>query len=290
LPSAIAHWASFFPCDGITPLSPGTALQLVAHSSEAGTNASSALQAQELIFKQLESAWQQGFWSMDLEPTTSHCGNSNLAELSMPITEWRRKHQDIDAFCHFENHALWFQGAGAVTDYNQYGRACRSCYTESSCICEYLGEGNGPSRSITYDAGTITWNHIDHCVDLIDDPYCYSLGWMKNQRLDGRLMSNYSAWKALGVAECEAIQEEFDFQPEEVTVGRHVALTPFYFKGAYCALYGNCAPITQRLHKMHVYTKCLLGDAAPEMAYCYYKGCVLPDNRIGHGSECGYDV
>jgi len=271
---------------------PGPAAELASQAS--ASNLTLAREAQELMLSQLQANWRMGYWSTELpfDPSTPECGHATPAELSMPIEAWRERHPGVDAFCHFENHAAWFRGAGSTTDYRAYGRAGMHLHLSPGCSCDYLGVGRGPSRSLTYDAGTIAWDHLNSCVDLIDDPYCYSLGWLKNQRSDSHLMSNYTAWKAIGRSECEAIQREFDFQPEEVTVGRHVMRTPLYFKGAYCALYGGCPSVTRREHKMHVYTKCLLGggDAAQEMSYCHYKGCLLPGNRIGHGSECGYDA
>merc|ERR1719195_1369266 len=155
-------------------------------------------------------------------------------------------------------------------DYLLHAKACMSWWTTSGPTCNYLGHLQGPEVTIVTSAGKMTWNHLDHCNDLIDDYYCYSLGWLKNQLISNEEpMSNYSAWKARGKEECAKIQEEYQFLDEEVTVGRHIFSAQLYFRAAHCAVYGNCTMTPEqakRLHKEHVYTKCLLGDAAQEMA------------------------
>merc|ERR1719210_2641634 len=126
-------------------------------------------------------------------------------------------------------------------------------------ICQSYGAVQGPEVRISYDGLSFTWTHVRDCIDIVDDTYCYSLGWLKNQRLDGSLMSQKESWHALAKSECQQIQDEYQFVDEEVTVGRHVMSTPVYFKKTWCSLTGGCEPITQRIHKEHVYTKCQLG-------------------------------
>jgi len=284
-PFSYARWVVL---SGGPPLSP-----TLAETSEQTnyTTTMATLSQQDAMIQQIKDAWSTGFWSSadTGRKFGDSCGRSTFRDLSMNIPRWRAEHPSTDAFCYFSNQAPWLSGDGSVRDYREHGKIGRYLGSSSGPTCNYLGQSRGPERRITYDAGTITWNHLDHCVDLVDDPYCFSLGWLKNQHPQQHLMSNYTAWTELGKAECAKIQEEYQFMDEEVTVGRHIFSTPLYFKGAWCALYGGCPAIKVRTHKEHVYTKCVLGNVAPEMAYCYYKGCLLPGNRIGHGRECGYE-
>jgi len=247
------------------------------------------------IMGQMEKVWTHGFWAAFNFPNLDMpaCGKSTFKELQMNIPLWKREHPHIkDPFCHFQNAAMWFPGAYRSSDYSKSGRGVQHAGSPAGpgFMCDSKGFVGGPEVSLHYDAGTITWNHVRNCIDVVDDPYCYSLGWLKGQNLDGALITNASAWNELAKQECAKIKEEFAFDDEEVTVGRHVFSTPLYFRQTWNSLKGTGSPITKRLHKEHVYTKCLLGDGAPtEMAYCYYKACLLPGNRIGHTSECDYD-
>mmetsp|Transcript_55532 Transcript_55532/g.153732 ORF Transcript_55532/g.153732 Transcript_55532/m.153732 type:complete len:309 (-) Transcript_55532:76-1002(-) len=241
---------------------------------------------------QFERHWESGwFASFDSpDPQQPECGTSTFQELQMSIPLWRKQHPNVsDPFCHFKNHAMWFTNSYRASNYSA-GRGTPSSLGEVDYLCDSKGRVDGPEVSLSYDAGIITWNHVRNCIDVIDDPYCFSLGWLKGQSLDGSLLTNASAWNELARQECAKIREEYAFNDEEVTVGRHVFTVPVYFRRTWNSLKGTGTPITKRLHKEHVYAKCLLGDGAPtEMSYCYFKGCVLPGNRIGHYSECNYD-
>uniref|UniRef100_A0A7S0AK62 Uncharacterized protein n=1 Tax=Pyrodinium bahamense TaxID=73915 RepID=A0A7S0AK62_9DINO len=268
-----------------------------------GDSAKSQLSAQEPgkswpdhVMEQMEAKWAAGFFAHGAPSGTAPvCGQSTFQELQTNIPKWKEDHPHVrDPFCHFQNHAFWFAGQGSVgEDYRSFGMYSGVRLEWTSTFCDSTAETSmaGPEMALHYDGGNITWTHARSFIDIVDDPYCYSLGWLKGQNLDGALMSNRTAWEEVARRECEMIQEEYRFDDEEVTVGRHIFTTPVYFKQTWNSLKGAGPPITKRLHKEHVYTKCQLGDGAPaEMAYCYYKGCVLPGNRIGHSTECGYDL
>mmetsp|Transcript_116157 Transcript_116157/g.189181 ORF Transcript_116157/g.189181 Transcript_116157/m.189181 type:complete len:334 (-) Transcript_116157:100-1101(-) len=264
----------------------------------------------DAIMEQMQIAWaENAFWSKNLSGTPPGCGLATPAELQMPIPLWQEKNPGVDGFCFFSNIAFWFP-AGVDYDvpwdfgtwknywkYSGWGEMVdkASRLGESSEMCGSYGATYGPEVEISYDGIGFTWTHVRNCIDVIDDPYCYSLGWLKGQNLDDVMkLRNMTAMNAKAKSECENIQDEFRFVDEEVTVGRHVESTPVYFKKAWCSLDGNCPGVTRRIHKEHVYTKCQIGAesgryAVNEMDYCYHKGCVLEGNRVGHSSECRYD-
>mmetsp|Transcript_40652 Transcript_40652/g.81914 ORF Transcript_40652/g.81914 Transcript_40652/m.81914 type:complete len:255 (-) Transcript_40652:388-1152(-) len=215
-----------------------------------------------------------------------HCGQSGMIDWGWNIPAWKEAHPGVDGFCYFENLAPWFKGISSITNYSVYGRAAAVGIRKT--ICPYLGEGKGPIVNFTFDMGTLNLQ-LDHCSNRQDDPYCYSFGWLKNQGLDAAMMrNNYTAWKELGEAECERLQDKYRMLDEEVIVGRHVYDNIFLYRKTLCAIEGDCQRPTARDFAVHVYTKCQLGgNAAMEMAYCYNRGCLLPGNRIRHGSECG---
>jgi len=243
------------------------------------------------VMREMERLWTTGFWAMRPLSFDPRCGKSTFKELQVTIPKWREQHPEADGFCYFQNHAHWFAGS-SDRNHRQFGRNGATHMGKSSFICESAGENAGPKESFKYDGGEISWSHTRNCIDIVDDPYCYSLGWLKGQGgWDESLMDNHTAWEQLAREQCDKLQAEFHFDDEEVTVGKHIFSTPLYFKRTWNSLQGTGTPIDRRLHAEHVYTKCLLGrGAAPnEMSYCYFKGCVLPNGKIGHLHECDYD-
>mmetsp|Transcript_116155 Transcript_116155/g.189177 ORF Transcript_116155/g.189177 Transcript_116155/m.189177 type:complete len:335 (-) Transcript_116155:110-1114(-) len=265
----------------------------------------------DAIMEQMQIAWaENAFWSKNLSGTPPGCGLATPAELQMPIPLWQEKNPGVDGFCFFSNVGFWFptewdydlpwddyvwKNGWKDSDWGVGVDKPRSWSHESGRLCASYGATDGPEVEISYDGIGFTWTHVRDCIDVVDDPYCYSLGWLKGQNLDDVMkLRNMTAMNAKAKSECENIQDEFRFVDEEVTVGRHVESTPVYFKKAWCSLDGNCPGVTRRIHKEHVYTKCQLGAesglyAVNEMLYCYHKACVLEGNRVGHSSECRYD-
>mmetsp|Transcript_38789 Transcript_38789/g.71825 ORF Transcript_38789/g.71825 Transcript_38789/m.71825 type:complete len:343 (+) Transcript_38789:91-1119(+) len=269
----------------------------------------------DAIMEQIQIAWaEKAFWSRNLSGTPDGCGLATPAELQMPIPLWQEKNPGVDGFCFFSNIAFWFPADAdydapwedyiwknefkedslfgvAVDKPSRWSRGS----SDGSSLCASYGATDGPEVEISYDGIGFTWTHVRDCIDVVDDPYCYSLGWLKGQNLDDVMkLRNMTAMNAKAKSECENMQDEFHFIDEEVTVGRHVESTPVYFKKTWCSLDGNCPGVTRRIHKEHVYTKCQIGAesghyAANEMLYCYHKACLLEGNRVGHSSECRYD-
>mmetsp|Transcript_78933 Transcript_78933/g.183106 ORF Transcript_78933/g.183106 Transcript_78933/m.183106 type:complete len:302 (+) Transcript_78933:112-1017(+) len=249
------------------------------------------------VMSQMEKWWESGFWATRVPRFVEQpgCGKSTFQELQVTIPIWQQRNPGVDGFCHFENHAMWFNGAGDHGQSHYKTGAGGLHQGQQILLCDSTGElstTGGPELEFAYDGGRFTWTHVRNCIDIVDDPYCYSLGWLKGQgSWDEKAMMNVTGWREIAKQECDRLQAEFQFDDEEVTVGRHVFSTPLYFRRTWNSLQGSGTPINKREHAEHVYTKCQLGGGAAtgEMAYCFYKGCVLPGNRIGHFDECGYD-
>jgi len=248
------------------------------------------------LIADLDAFALSGRLSAGMAPT-EQCGRARYQDLTMTLRYWREQHPNADGYCYFQNMAWWLQGAGSVSDYRTGMAEYVDAFGDAICAKGkaqggLVARGAGPSASMAYDGGNLTWAHLDTCLDVGDDPYCYSLGWLKGQRLDGALLTDNDAWEALARSECERIQQTYRFLDEEVTVANHIHNTARYLRGAGCAMRGGCPAVDRRLHNQHVYTKCLLGGgraAAAEMSYCYHKGCVLPDGRIDHQAACNYN-
>jgi len=229
------------------------------------------------------------------------CNTPHPEDLDRPISEVRAEHPDADLFCYFAPHVPWFDPLAQTTGLYSYDAS----FDEVKAVFgPYLGHNAGPLVSFHFDGAPPSglWSHVDADNYWYDDPYCYTLGFLKNQNVDGSLLHNYSAWKAIAKSECDKWQAEYNFAPEELTVGSHVAYNPTIMEESHCAGGGgpaNCTKITAREYKLHAYAKCALGDEAPEMTYCYRRGCLLKnfevngtiyENYIGHGPEdCGTD-
>jgi len=259
---------------------------------------------EDLLERINSGGWSYNDTSFTLAATLPECGHATIEEMQESIPRWQKRNPGKNGFCHFSNVAHWFPMQRVAPTYsyiagmkymsNRFAGEQETTDTDPHRFCKSFGTENGPDVKISFDGLSYTWTHMRGCIDLIDDPYCYSLGWLKGQQLNGFLMANVSAWNALAKIECQKIQDEFQFVDAEVTVGRHVMSTPVYFERSWCAVTGRCPAVTRRIFAEHVYTKCQLGAeygdyAAQEMAYCYYKGCVLPGNRVGHNQECHYD-
>jgi len=219
------------------------------------------------------------------EDPQQQCGQSGYVDWLSNIPAWKAAHPGVDGFCYFQNFAPWFVGISSIRNFTKYGQDSL-INVRQWLPCHFYGEGKGPIVNFTFDMGTLNLQ-LDHCTDRQDDPYCYSFGWLRNQRLDSAMMANRTAWKEVGKSECKRLQRKYQFLDEEVTVGRHVTDNVWIFRKTLCAITGGCERPTARDFAMHVYTKCQLGgDVGMEMAYCQARGCLLPGNRIRHGSAC----
>mmetsp|Transcript_78419 Transcript_78419/g.181924 ORF Transcript_78419/g.181924 Transcript_78419/m.181924 type:complete len:294 (+) Transcript_78419:74-955(+) len=219
------------------------------------------------------------------------CNQKHPKDLYRPVIQVLNEHPGIDGFCYFGFAAFWL-GYSPVHNFLQTSRTGVLSMRQNPMTCaNWSGHGSGPKQVGSFELGSFT-SHIDCHYYQYDDLYYYSLGWLKNQGLDGSRMSNYTAWRELAAEECEKIRQEYHFTPEESSVGRHVDDNNRISMHSGCAWTGAslshfCKKPTVREYKLHVYTKCLLGHAADEMAYGYMRACLLPGNVIGHGPECG---
>jgi len=234
------------------------------------------------------------------------CGQFKPSDLVRPIREVLAEHPGVNGFCYFAGAEAWISQQAPEPDYVQSSKAAvlgmrNNVAMPGTCTMSYP-EGQGPLKTAHFEGGTVS-SHIDCNYYEYDDLYFYSLGWLKNQRLDGSLMSNATAWEALAREECDRLQEMFHFRDEEITMQKHgqrgdnmviLAKSQVAFSGK-CQIImkmppsRTCDPITSREFASHAYGKCLLGGAAgdaAEMAYAYSRACLLPGNIIGHESAC----
>jgi len=242
-------------------------------------------------------------------------------DMRMPITQWIPQNPSLNSdyfpwwgVNRSYGELLFWLGAHDVDDYEEQGKMSAESWSTSE---NYLGEGQGPRATWSVEGSVLTSRHLDYpgCY-LADDAYCWTLGWLKGQGLDGTLMSNKSAWDAVTDRECKKIGDALSsYLPEENhTVYRHVMWNRIWPVGLNCNLIngpreparsadtidcnvvdcnmlwnGNpstCKPITKNQMREHAYRKCLFGFAATEVSYCYSRACLLNGNEIGHGSEC----
>jgi len=231
-------------------------------------------------------------------------------DLDMPIAQWVEENPSLGPSYFMEfgvprgylELAVW-AGVEEIEDYEEYGKLGYQFMTSPEQ--GYRGPNNGLHVTLNVN-GTNISTHLDSNSFIADDPYCFSLGWLKGQHLDGSLMSNNTAWEALAERECEKIQAEERFPEELHTVRHHVEFNREWPKLCECnvvdglppgglppeyAVYGGaggtpCEPVSERDFREHAYRKCLLGFAAAEMSYCYEHGCLLEGNNIGHGADC----
>lgn len=210
------------------------------------------------------------------------CGLDHSEDLYRPIPKVLASHPGVDGNCYFECHAPWMTYLGEISDYVGTGQnAVRSMRgTPGMCPLDpgldkgpltdlhYLGDAGGRNTVITLHS------HLD-CMHMRgDDVYCHALGWLKNQGVDGTLMSNATAWREQAARSCEGFQQKYGFTDAEITVGKHIDDQKWIWGGP------------ARNLVLHAYHKCLLGHAPEEMAYCMSLGCLLPGNVVGHGRWC----
>jgi len=224
----------------------------------------------------------------------AECGQDHKQDLYRPVKEVLSEHPGVDGHCYFSFAAFWinaFPTDPALQrqfDFVKTGKYGVQNLQNLPLTCGFGGieahKGRGRSHTYTGDWGTVTSLSQDCGFYTQDDIYCYTLGWLRNQRLDSSKLSNSTAWLEMGGEECELLHGKYNFTDEETTIG-------------FC-VEQNSGPMmshvmmgtgTSRELARHVYPKCLMSGsiaAACEMAYCQALGCVLPGNKIGHAEEC----
>lgn len=221
------------------------------------------------------------------------CGTPHREDLYRPIRTVLSEHPGVDGHCYFSFAAFWINPFPtdpyliAQIDYAEVGRNGVKGLQELPLTCGdgiEARRGTGVPRTYVGDWGTVTSLSQDCMFYGQDDIYCYTLGWLKNQHLDSSLITNSTAWTALGQSECDNLQKKYNFSDEETTVGFCIDQNSGPMQSHISA-----GTVTSRELARHVYPKCLMSGGvagASEMAYCQALGCILPGNKIGHGEEC----
>lgn len=238
--------------------------------------------------------------------STPGCEADHTADMTKPMEEVIRENPGVDMNCYFEKAGelysavpghdpglrFWVHPVLDTPDYTQAWRGAESMKQDpATCPGGWHGERSGPLATFRFD-GLEMQTHLDCGYYAYDDLYFYALGWLKGQgRLDGSLLSNATAWEEQAAKECERIRQEIDPKPEETSLMYNELHNGELSRQGACAQKESCTDRpTIREFKLHTYTKCLMGGkrtAAGEMAYGYSRACLLEDNMIGHGVECG---
>jgi len=253
-------------------------------------------------------AWPKASWQ---KPLGSREAQEFNRDMHLPLAQWLAENPGLGPsyFVKFGvprgyGELMCWDGVEDVQNYSAF--ATQQFQTMTSFMMGYRGLNRGLQVTMNVEGVNFT-THLDANSYLADDPYCFALGWLKGQGVDGSLMANATAWRALADRECAKIQAEEQFPDELHTVAHHVAfnrvwpnlcecnvvdgLPPRGLPSMYHVYPGGigkqpCRAVRRRDFREHVYRKCLLGFAATEVAYCYTRGCVLEGNTISHGSDC----
>merc|ERR1719401_1068418 len=232
------------------------------------------------------------------------CEADHTADMKKPMEQVIAENPGADMNCYFEKAGeinaakpghdpglrFWVHPVFFTPDYTAANSENMKA-DPVTCPGGWHGDGTGPLATIHYEGGEVS-THLDCPFYSYDDFYFYSLGWLRGQdRLNGALLSNATAWEEQAAAECEKIRQEIQPLPEETSLLYNAEQNGAIATKANCAIQESCTtPITIREFKLHVYTKCLMGGkrtAAGEMAYGYGRACLLPGQQmIGHGVEC----
>ena len=221
-----------------------------------------------------------------------------------PVEEVMAEHPGEDGYCYFNATAFWVVYAGPHPDF------------EAEAVSgvlglrgqDYKGLNQGPLLTYNFDGQEIR-SFMDSAHYSFDDLYAYSLGFLQGQGLDPAWMANSTRWMSLSQEACEKLQQTYNFSREELILADSLDFNQPLVAMTYCttgvayryydaeALQAagyyspdSCRPVTRREMAKHHYVKCLLGyrNSAGDMAYLNSRACLLPDNRIGHFSECPY--
>lgn len=235
------------------------------------------------------------------------CQEDHMADMPKPMEQVIRENPDADMNCYFEKAGymysaipgndkglrFWVHPVTETPDYKMIATNGAEGMKADPVTCKggWKGDGTGPLKTFHYEGGTVN-SHIDCGYYSYDDLYFFTLGWLRGQgRIDGRLLSNATAWEEQAAKECAKMKEEIQPKPEETSLLYNAQQNKVIASRSSCSLKPDCKnPVTPREFKLHVYTKCLMGGKrtfANEMAYGYGRACLLKEkNMIGHGVEC----
>jgi hypothetical protein len=225
-------------------------------------------------------------WPTQYDHQKYYPGSPAEKDLLRPVREVRAEQSGADLFPYF----------GQLNDWINPGSFWSPNFTYEMLKPGLLA-GGGP-RDPDPVKMTFKWDghEIHTAMDTCqagDDAYCYANGWMKNQdpRLEPKLFNNYSAYLAYAKDVCREHNEKYDFDKDGITVASHMRETNdmYVLTDNACNLMTPTGRLpTDRDYQKHSYFKCLMNDALSEIGYCYFRGCVMENDRIVHGEECGY--
>merc|ERR1719401_2426622 len=112
----------------------------------------------------------------------------------------------------------------------------------SPCGDVWKGDGTGPlATNYFVGRGRNISTHLDCSHYSYDDFYFYSLGWLRGQgRIDGRKLSNATAWEDQAANECKKMKEEIQPMPEETTLLYNAEQNARIAQGVGCARNPQC--------------------------------------------------
>jgi len=218
------------------------------------------------------------------------CEIPHPEDLNKPISLVLEENPGVEGYCHFNFAFMAYLGPYYVQKINDYVITPFEAKDESYLSAgPYLGHHKGPLFTFYPESNP---DGVSFYADArnykVDIPYCYALGLLKNQGLNGMLMSDPIAWRALSMQYCDEWEQEFNLTQyrQELTVAQNMQffndnfVEPISRKTAL-----GCSRKTAAMNAM---VSCAFGDEAFELSYCYSLGCVLPDGNVGTQSDCDY--
>jgi len=208
-------------------------------------------------------------------------------DLERPLLEIRQEHGTEDLFYHFSLLNDWINPGSAYDPDNNYESL------KSGMITSQGSKYKSPvDMTFKWDGNEIHTRQDQMC-QTGDDPYCFANGWMKNQNpaLNPATLDNYTEFLSFAQDQCHQMNEQYHFDQDNITMLSHTRETNamYVMSDNACNLMPTNGQLpTNRDFKKHSYVKCLMNNALSEIAYCYFRGCALEGNRIGHGDECDY--
>jgi len=221
------------------------------------------------------------------DTTKYHPGSPFEKELDRPLAEIRQERGTEDLFNYFGRLNDWINPMSAVY-------LDKISYSSSKMIMTSQGSKYPSPVDMTFKwDGNEIHTRQDHVCQAADDPYCFANGWLKNQNqaLNPATFNDPAAYLRFSQDQCQHMKEQYHFDLDNITMMSHLQETNAMYEMSdnACNLMPTKGPLpTNRDFAKHAYVKCLMNNALLEIAYCYFRGCTLEGNRIGHGDECNY--
>mmetsp|Transcript_5050 Transcript_5050/g.9310 ORF Transcript_5050/g.9310 Transcript_5050/m.9310 type:complete len:309 (-) Transcript_5050:105-1031(-) len=212
------------------------------------------------------------------------CEIPHPEDLNKPISLVLEENPGVEGYCHFNFASVVYLGPYYVQKINDYVMTPFEVKDMSYLSAgPYLGHHKGPLFTFYPESNPDGVSfYADASNYKVDIPYCYALGLLKNQGLNGMLMSNPTAWRALSMQYCDEWEQEFNLTQyrQELTVAQNIQ----FFRD----MATDDGSTSRKDAAMNAMVSCAFGDEAFELSYCYSLGCVLPDGNVGTQSDCDY--